>query len=180
MLIERSVWLLLEHSNADWKLVNWSTILFNEMKFNMFQTTSRLSPLGQTCCVNSETSRWSKFIMVWGALSYQGPGILNVMHGNLNSQGYMDILCNCAILLAHLLWYGDEFWYHDDGVPCHRAKIVKEWHSQSSIMCLENWPSQPSDHTPIKILWHDIKMNLGNKHDGYLRELSMFVIPGMS
>jgi hypothetical protein len=76
--------------------------------------------------------------------------------------------------------YGDEFWYQDDGVPCNRAKIVKEWHSQNSIRCLENWPPQSLDLNPIENLWHDIKMKLGKKHHGNVRELSVFVIPGMS
>jgi hypothetical protein len=89
-------------------------------------------------------------IMVWGAMSLQGPGILKVVHGNLNSKGYIDILNNCAIPSAHLIGYGDEFCYQDDGVPCHRAKIVNKWHSQKSIRCLENWPPHFPDLTLLK------------------------------
>jgi transposase len=118
--------------------------------------------------------------MVWGAMSFQGPGILKVVHGNLNSKGYIDILSNCAIPSPHLLVYGDENWYQDDGVSCHRAKVVKEWHSQKSIRCLENWPPHSPDLNPIENVWHDIKMKFGNKHHGNLRELSMIVIPCMS
>ena len=65
-------------------------------------------------------------IMVWGAMSYRGNGILKHVKGTLNSVGYIDILTNCAIPSAHLLGYGDDFFYQDDGAPCHRAKIVKE------------------------------------------------------
>jgi hypothetical protein len=105
-----------------------------------------------------------------GCHELPGTGILN---GNLNSHGYIDILNNCAIPSAHRLGYGDEFWYQDDGAQCHRAKIVKEWHSQNSIRGLGELATTVLN--PIENLWHDIKTKLRNKHHGNLRELSVNV-----
>jgi len=42
-------------------------------------------------CLN--TPPWRKFgIMIWGCISYNGVGTLALVEGNLNANGYQDIL----------------------------------------------------------------------------------------
>ena len=38
---------------------------------------------------------------------------------------FLDILSNLAIPSAHMLGYGYNFIFQNDGVPCHRAYIVR-------------------------------------------------------
>ena len=57
-----------------------------------------------------------------GAFSARETGILHTMHGNLNGQGFLDILCDCLVPSAHLLGYGDNYFLQDDGASCHRVK----------------------------------------------------------
>jgi hypothetical protein len=113
MVIEGSIWLLLEHILAG---NGWIGLLFCS-PMGARSTWSRQRPgeaLLDKCVVSTVTFK-DGGIMVLGAMSYQGPGILKVVHGILNSQGYIDILSNCAIPSPHLLVYRDEFWYQDDG-----------------------------------------------------------------
>ena len=55
--------------------------------------------------------------MMWGAMSYRGTGILTKVSGILDAKGYIKILEDAAVPSAHLLGYGDVFWYQDDGAP---------------------------------------------------------------
>ena len=61
---------------------------------------------------------------VRGAMSYRGTGFLTPLKGNLDKDGYLDILRNSAISSAHLLGYGDNFIFQDDSAPCHRVNVV--------------------------------------------------------
>lgn len=121
-------------------MLTGSAVLFiDESKFNMFQSDGQVyvrRRQGEALldkCVVPTVKFHDGGIMVWGAMSYRGTGILNSMKGTFNSVGYLDILANCAIPSAHLLGYGDDFFYQDDGAPCHRAKIVKDWHTNNGV-----------------------------------------------
>ena len=62
-------------------------------------------------------------VTVWGAMFYRGTGFLTPLKGNLNKNGYLDILRNSAIPSAHLLGYGDNFIFQDDIVP-HATELT--------------------------------------------------------
>jgi len=50
-----------------------------------------------------------------------------------NTKGDIKILEDATVHSAHLLGYGDVFWYQDDGAPCHRAKIVNAWKEENGL-----------------------------------------------
>ena len=77
-------------------------------------------------CVVPTVKSYGGGIIVWGAMSYRGTGIRKYVKATLKPVGYLDILTNCAIPFAHLLGYGNDFFFQDDGAPFHRAKIVKD------------------------------------------------------
>ena len=39
----------------------------------------------------------------------------------------------------------------EDGAPCHRARLTKEWNSTRGIRLLEGWPGQSPDLNPIEM-----------------------------
>ena len=76
---------------------------------------------------------------------------------------------------AHMLGYGDQYWFQNDGAPCHRAKIVSEWKEEHGVMCLD-WPPQSPDLNPIENLWGDIKHALRNRAPSNLGELEANIV----
>ena len=72
-------------------------------------------------------------VTVWGAMSNRGTWFLIPLKRNLNKNGYLDILRNSAIPSAHLLGYGDNFIFQDDGAPCHRPYVVKQLKSDHAL-----------------------------------------------
>ena len=114
-------------------------------------------------------------VTVWGAMLYRGTGFLTPLKGNLDKDGYLDILRNSAIPSAHLLGYGDNFIFQDDGAPCHRAYIVKQGKSDQNMHCLE-WPPQSPHLNPIENLRRDLREAVRNARCHNLNELPQALV----
>ena len=104
-------------------------------------------------------------VMVWGAISARGTGMLKTITGTLNSEGYLGILRDYLIPTAHMLGYGACFYLQDDGAPCHRSRLVTDWKSEQTFQCLI-WPPQSPDLNPIENVWADMKRHLCNNPQG--------------
>ena len=85
--------------------------------------------------------------MMLGAMTCNGTAFLTKVNGNLNGAGYINILENSAIPTAHLLGFGDTFWFQDDGAPCHRSRLVAEWKAENNLRCL-SWPHKAQISIP--------------------------------
>jgi len=109
-------------------------------------------------------------IMMWDAMSFNGTAFLTKVNGNLNGAGYINILENSAIPSAHLLGFGDNFWFQDDSAPSHRTQLVAEWKAENNLRCL-CWPPQSPDLNPIENVWWDVKLGLKQLRPRNLQEL---------
>lgn len=163
--------------HEQWSWVDWSCVLFtDESKFNMFQTDGRVYIRRRTGerfnddCVVPTVKFGGGGVMVWGAMTYRGTGMLTKVDGRLNGPGYVNILQNFAVPSAHILGYGDHYWLQDDNAPCHRARIVENWKEDNDVRCLQ-WPPQSPDLNPIETLWSDVKCVLRNRHSRNMGEL---------
>ena len=167
-------------AHADWTWVDWSIVLWSdELRFTLFQNDGqvfvrrRVHEANRNSCVVPTV----KFggVTVWCAMSYRGTGFLIPLTGNLNKNGYLDILRNSAIPSAHLLGYGDNFIFQNDGAPCHRANVVKQWKSDQNMRCLE-WSSQSPDLNPIENLWRDLGETVRSARCHNLNELQQTLV----
>jgi len=145
-------------AHQGWSWVDWSCVLWtDESKFNLFQSDvpvyvrRRPDEVLRPDCIMPTVKFQGGNVMMWGCMSYRGTGILKKVTQRLNKLGYIDILADCVIPSAHLLGYGDDYWYQDDGAPCHRANIVTQWKQEHNMECL-NWPPQSPDLNPIENL----------------------------
>ena len=110
--------------------------------------------------------------MMWGAMSYNGTAFLTKVNGNLKGAGYINVLENSANTSARLWGFGDNFWFRDDGAPCHRSRLVAEWKAENNlhVRCL-SWPPQSPDLNPIENVWRDVKLGLKQLRPRNLQEL---------
>jgi hypothetical protein len=59
-------------------------------------------------------------ITVWGCFAWNGLGPLVILHGNINMEGYKDILTRCVLSITEDQFGNDNCLYQHDNVPCHK------------------------------------------------------------
>jgi hypothetical protein len=72
-------------------------------------------------------------ITVWGYFSWNRLGPLIILCGNLNAEGYKDILTRCILSTVGDQFGDDICLYQHDIAPCHKAGFVKEWFVDSKV-----------------------------------------------
>lgn len=98
-------------------------------------------------------------VMVWGSFSYYGVGKLVFLEKgvSMNSERYLDLLFDnledCFDLCKAEI-------FMQDGAPCHRSKVVKEWLDNCAVDYFKDWPGNSPDLNPIENLWSLMKNRL--------------------
>lgn len=91
-------------------------------------------------------------IMIWGAMSWNGVGVLHFCEGKMNGTKYLDLLKTTLPKTKQKLDLPDNFILLQDNAPCHTAKIVEEYLILNSIEKAQHPPQSP-DLNPIEHLW---------------------------
>ena len=87
--------------------------------------------------------------MVWGTISHKGVGKLVRIDGNLNADGYIELLeDNLEESIEKMGMTGERWIFQQDGAPCHTAKKVKDWFEANEVPVM-SWPAQSPDLNPI-------------------------------
>lgn len=97
-------------------------------------------------------------VTVWGAFHHGAKSPLVVLNGNLNQDGYLDILRDEMLPFARRT-LGRNFVYQDDNAPAHRARRVDAFLNGQRVNRMM-WPAYSPDMNPIENLWADVTRGL--------------------
>jgi len=116
-------------------------------------------------------------IMVWGCMSQDGVGCLQVLNGMVNAEKYVKDVIQSKLLASARDIFGanQPLIFQQDGAPCHTAKKCQSWFNENNIKVLE-WPGNSPDLNPIENLWSRLKRAAVAKHPSNKQQLIEAVI----
>lgn len=107
--------------------------------------------------------------MVWGCITSEGPGKLQIVEGTINSDRYIETMKNYMLPSVRDL-LGDNFIFQQDNAPCHTSKKSKAWFTKQNLELLE-WPARSPDLNPIENLWNWMGMEVAKQKPSTVQEL---------
>jgi hypothetical protein len=93
---------------------------------------------------------------VWCCFSWNELGPFIILHGNVNTEGYKDILACCILSMVEDQLGDDDCLYQHDSAPCHKVRTVREWLVDSKVPEMD-LPAQNHHLNPIEHLWDELE-----------------------
>jgi hypothetical protein len=72
-------------------------------------------------------------VMIWGCISWYGPGTLCKVQDNINAQKYINILDNHLWPVIARHFPAHNYVFQDDNAPVHRAHVEQEYKHANNI-----------------------------------------------
>lgn len=152
----------------DWTVQQWKNVLFSdETKINRVSSDGRRyvrrpknQPFNPKYTIPT-LKHGGGSIMVWGSMSWKGPGAIHWVKERMDRFVYTNILENVMLPYAEenlsVLWT-----YQQDNDPKHTAAYTKKWFQDNYVTVLD-WPSCSPDLNPIEHMWGYIKRKVGSE-----------------
>lgn len=112
-------------------------------------------------------------VMIWGCISWFGPGTVSPVDGNINANKYQDILEDNLWPVVAQHFPGGGYIFQDDNAPVHRARSTVEYKTRNHIPSL-SWPAQSPDLNIIETLWLLIKRKLQSRKQNINSSADLF------
>jgi hypothetical protein len=89
-------------------------------------------------------------VMVWGCVWYDGRTEIVFTNGNINSQGYTNIL---AKHIVPLIPPDGSYIFQHDNAPIHSSIHTSKFLFDFGVPTIEHWPPYSPDFNPIERVW---------------------------
>jgi transposase len=152
----------------DWRRVIWS----DETKICRFGSDGRhygwkrVEEMLQPKHVKQVVKHGGSSLMIWGCITYSGPGFISKIDTILDQYLYNEILE--TDLLESMDWYNLEqrkVIFRHDNDPKHTAKSVTQYLNDQEYTTLV-WPVRSPDLNPVENIWALLKIRLFRNYDG--------------
>jgi hypothetical protein len=130
-----------------WTVDNWGRVIWDDKsRYTMWRSDERAwvwrmpGKRYPPACVVPTVKFGGVGIRVWGCFSWNRLGPFVILHGNLNAEGYKDILTHCILSTVEDQFGDDDCLYQHDNAPCHKARSVRNclW-----TIRFQKWTGQP-------------------------------------
>jgi hypothetical protein len=88
---------------------------------------------------------------MWGCFSWNGLDLLVIPHGNINAEGYKDILTRCLLSTVEDKFSDDSYLCQHVNAPCYKSRSVREWFVDNNVLEME-WPAYSPELNPTEHL----------------------------
>ncbi|KAL0147113.1 hypothetical protein M9458_057637 [Cirrhinus mrigala] len=110
---------------------------------------------------NPSSVKFLKSVMIWGAVTSAGVGLLCFIKSKVNAAIYPEILEHFILPSADKLYGDADFLFQQDFSTCPQCKATSKWFADHDITVLYG-PANMPDLNPIENLWDIFKKKMRN------------------
>jgi transposase len=152
--------------HKDWTIADWKRVIFSDES-----KISRFCSDGMSWCwkrhgdnlqehqIRQTVKNGRGNIMIWGCMTYDGPGFMWKLQGTMSQYLYLNILKD---ELQQAMEYYDfdpaKVVFQQDNAPCHKAASVDAWFKTQAFEVM-GWPPQSPRLEPNRNALGDPQMS---------------------